>query len=144
MRALEALRLPALGPACWLVLRPHSGLCSESLETRQGVGTFFFVTDPEKVSIVNGGRKPKAVERMKPKTKPAPAPRKPEPATPGAIREAIEALTREDTERIEQSALNRINRIWRAANGRSHDDLMQEALIRILDGKRRWYNDKTS
>lgn len=84
------------------------------------------------------------MERMKIKQKPSPAPRKPEPATPGEIRQAIEALTREDTERIEQSALNRINRIWQAANGRSHDDLIQEALVRILDGKRHWYKGNTS
>src|SRR5882762_115745 len=81
---------------------------------------------------------------MKSKTKLSPVPRKPESATPGEIREAIEALAREDTERIGQSALNRINRIWRAANGRSHDDLIQEALIRILDGKRHWYKNNTS
>jgi RNA polymerase sigma factor (sigma-70 family) len=80
---------------------------------------------------------------MKPKTK-SPAPRKPEPATPDEIREAINALTHEDTERIEQSAFNRIDRIRRAANGRSHDDLIEEAFIRILDGKRHWYKDNTS
>jgi DNA-directed RNA polymerase specialized sigma24 family protein len=77
--------------------------------------------------------------KVKP-TPPAPA-RKSQPATRGEIDEAIKALMPEDTERIEQSALNRIYRIWRAANGRSHDDLIQEAFIRMLDGTRHWYKD---
>jgi hypothetical protein len=80
-------------------------------------------------------------ERMKGKpTPPAPA-RKPQPATRGEIEQAIEALTVEDTERIEQSALNRIYCIRRSANGRFHDDLIQEAFTRILDGTRHWYKD---
>lgn len=71
-------------------------------------------------------------------TLPPPA-RKSQPATSGEIDEAIKALTQEDTERLEQAALNRINRIRRAANGRSHEDLIQEAFTRILDGTRHWY-----
>lgn len=68
--------------------------------------------------------------------------RRPQPATRGEIDQAIEALTAEDTERIEQSAQNRIYTIGRAAaNRRSHDDLIQEALTRILDGTRHWYKD---
>jgi len=81
---------------------------------------------------------------MKPKPTPAPAPRKSEPATPGEIDQAIKALTREDTERIEQSAKNRIYRIGLAANGRDHEALIQEAFIRILDRKRHWYKDRVS
>jgi RNA polymerase sigma factor (sigma-70 family) len=79
-----------------------------------------------------------AVERMKSKTKASPAPPKPEPATPGDIERALKDLRLEDTERIRQFAVNRIHRIWHAANGRSHDDLMQEALLRLLDGRRHW------
>jgi DNA-directed RNA polymerase specialized sigma24 family protein len=80
--------------------------------------------------------------KVKP-TPPAPA-RKSQPASRGEIDEAIEALTQADTERIEQSALNRIYRIRRAANGRSHGDLIQEAFTRILDGTRQWYKDRVS
>src|SRR5580704_7492227 len=69
------------------------------------------------------------------------AARKPQPATRGEIDQAIEALTPADTERIDQSARNRIYAIGRAANGRSHDDLTQEAFARILDGTRHWYKD---
>jgi len=70
------------------------------------------------------------------------AARKPQPATRGEIDHAIEALTPEDTERIDQSARNRIYAIGRAAaSRRSHDDLIQEAFTRILDGTRHWYKD---
>lgn len=78
--------------------------------------------------------------KVKPE-RPSTAPQ-PQPATRGDIDQAIEALTPEDTERIEQTALNRIYRIRRAANGRSHYDLIQEALTRILDGTRQWYKDR--
>jgi transposase len=35
-----------------------------------------------------------------------------------------------------------IHRIWRAANGRSEKDLMQEALIRLIDERRHWDKKK--
>jgi hypothetical protein len=79
---------------------------------------------------------------MKTKPKPSPAPRKPEPATPGEIKQAIEALTLEDSERIEQSARNRIYRIGPAANRRDAKELIGEAFMRILDGKRHWDKDR--
>jgi DNA-directed RNA polymerase specialized sigma24 family protein len=80
------------------------------------------------------------------KTKPKSSPSTPEsqPATPGEIKQAIEALTQEDTERIEQTAVNRIYRIGRAANGRDSEELIQEAFTRILDGTRHWYKDRIS
>lgn len=59
-------------------------------------------------------------------------------ATPADIEQAIKALTLEDSERIRQYAANRVQRVGRAANGRSHEDLMQEALFRLLDGRRHW------
>ena len=80
--------------------------------------------------------------KVKP-TPPHPA-RKAQPATRGEIDEAIKALRHEDTERIEQIALNRIYRVRRAANGRSDKDLIQEAFTRILDGTRQWYKDRVS
>jgi len=79
---------------------------------------------------------------MKVRPKPPCAAPQPQPAARGEIDQAIEALTEADTERIEQTALNRIYRIGRAANGRSHDDLIQEALTRILDGTRQWHKDR--
>jgi DNA-directed RNA polymerase specialized sigma24 family protein len=79
------------------------------------------------------------------KVKPTPSPaRSFQPATRGEIHEAIKALTLEDTERIEQSALNRIHRIFRAANGRCHSDLIQEAFTRVLDGTRLWDRERVS
>lgn len=81
---------------------------------------------------------------MKGKPTPLQPSPKSQPATKAEIDQAIEALTDEDTERIEQTALNRINRIWRAANGRSHEDLIQEAFTRILDGTRQWCKGRVS
>jgi hypothetical protein len=78
---------------------------------------------------------------MKPKPTPPLPPRKSQPATRDEIDEAINALTPEETERIERVALNRIARIRRAANRRSHEDLIQEASTRILDGTRHWRKD---
>ena len=60
-------------------------------------------------------------------------------ATQDEIIQAIEALTPEDTERLEQVAKNRIVRIGRrAANLRTEKDLFQEAVKRILEGQRKW------
>lgn len=80
---------------------------------------------------------------MKTKTKASPGPPKPEPASQADIRDAIDALTREETERIRQSAQNRIYWIGPlAANGRNAGDLVGEAFDRVLDGTRRWYKDR--
>ena len=81
---------------------------------------------------------------MRGKATPSSPVREPQPATSADIDQAIKALTDEDNERIEQSALNRIARIRGAANGRSHEDLIQEAFIRILDGTRHWYKEHVS
>lgn len=79
------------------------------------------------------------LEPMKSKKKASPGLPKPALATPADIRQAIDSLTREDTERIRQTAENRIYRIGaRAANGRDADDLIVEALERVLDGTRHW------
>lgn len=80
---------------------------------------------------------------MKTKMKASPAPPKPEPARLDDIRHAVEALTREDTERIRQSAQNRIYWIGpHAGNGRCAEELVNEAYERILDGRRRWYKER--
>jgi DNA-directed RNA polymerase specialized sigma24 family protein len=79
------------------------------------------------------------VKPIKTKTKASPAPPKPEPATSTDIRQAFEALTTEESERIWQNARNRIYWVGpRAANGRNADDLIGEAFERILDGRREW------
>jgi DNA-directed RNA polymerase specialized sigma24 family protein len=72
------------------------------------------------------------------KTMTSPAPPKPEPATLADIEQALKILRLEDSERIRQYAANRIQLIRHAANGRSERDLMQESLIRLVDGRRRW------
>lgn len=106
---------------------------------------FFVVTQTPNLSIIQWRRRKRTPEeRMKGKTTSLKSAPKPQPATKAEINQAIEALTHEDTERIEQTALNRINRIGRAANRRSHKDLIQEAFIRILDGTRQWYKDRVS
>src|SRR6185312_2135176 len=61
-------------------------------------------------------------------------------ATHAEIIQAMESLTNEDSERLEQVALNRIIRIGRrAAKGRTHEDLLQEAMTRTLESQRQWY-----
>jgi DNA-directed RNA polymerase specialized sigma24 family protein len=83
------------------------------------------------------------LEPMKTKPKASPASPQPATATPADIRQAIEALTREDTERIRQTAQNRIYKIGaRAANGRDADDLIGEAFERVLGETRHWYKER--
>lgn len=61
-------------------------------------------------------------------------------ATQAEIVAAMESITDQDSERLEQVAVNRIIRIGRkAANGRDHEDLIQEAMERTLAGQRVWY-----
>jgi DNA-directed RNA polymerase specialized sigma24 family protein len=85
------------------------------------------------------------VERIKTKTKASPTPSKSAPATTADIKQAIEALTREDTERIRQSAQNRMYSVGaRAANGRDANDLIEEAFERVLDGTRHWYKERVA
>ncbi len=75
-------------------------------------------------------------------TRPA---RESQPATQGEIKQAIEELTLEDTERIEQTAENRIYRIGRAtANRREAKELINEAVERLFDGRRKWDKDRIS
>lgn len=72
----------------------------------------------------------------------APTAPAPKAATQAEIIQAIEALTPEDTERLEQVAKNRIIRIGRrAANLRTENDLFQEAMKRIVEGQRQWCPD---
>jgi DNA-directed RNA polymerase specialized sigma24 family protein len=62
------------------------------------------------------------------------------PATSDEISRAIDALGEDALLRLKLFAQNRIYVIGpRAANGRSADDLLQEAVLRLLEGKRTWY-----
>jgi hypothetical protein len=63
------------------------------------------------------------------------------PATTEEILQAIDALSDADSERLEQYAINRIHRIGRAASGRSHEDLLHDAVVRLITGPRHWYPD---
>lgn len=75
----------------------------------------------------------------KPKVVKAEAPKR--PATSDEVLRAIDSLSDADNERIEQYAINRIHRIGRAAAGRDHQDLMQDAVLRLINGPRHWYPD---
>lgn len=60
-------------------------------------------------------------------------------ATAHQISREIEVLAEYDYVRLKVYAQNRIFRIGpHAANGRTGDDLLQEAVIRLLDGTRHW------
>jgi len=84
-----------------------------------------------------------ALEPVKTNPKASPGSPKPAPATPADIRQAIEVLTPEDTERIRQTAQNRIYQIGApAANGRDADDLIEEAFERVLGETRHWYKER--
>ena len=73
------------------------------------------------------------------KAPPRPPPRQ---ATVEDISGEIQALVKHDLVRLEEYAQNRISAIGPyAANGRDHDDLLQEAVRRLLDGRRHWYPD---
>jgi hypothetical protein len=63
------------------------------------------------------------------------------PATPEEILRAVDALSDADNERLDQYAINRIHRIGRAASGRTHEDLLHDAVVRLMDGPRHWYPD---
>lgn len=66
-------------------------------------------------------------------------------ATQAEIIAAMESITDADSERLEQVAINRIIRIGRkAANGRSHKDLLQEAMERTLERRRIWYPEQVA
>jgi hypothetical protein len=68
---------------------------------------------------------------------------RPMTATAEDISRAIDALPSHEFVRLKDYAENRIFRITpRAANGRTDDDLLQEAVIRLFDGTRHWDADK--
>jgi len=60
-------------------------------------------------------------------------------ATSQQISREINVLAQHESVRLMAFAQNRISRIGpRAANGRTADDLLHEAVIRLLDGTRNW------
>jgi hypothetical protein len=76
----------------------------------------------------------------KPKVVKAEAPKR--AATSDEVLRAINALSEAESERIEQFAINRIHRIGRAAAGRDHEDLLQDAVTSLINGPRHWYPDE--
>lgn len=62
-------------------------------------------------------------------------------ATCDEVLRAIDALSDAENERIEQFAINRIHRVGRAAAGRDHEDLLQDAVTSLINGTRHWYPD---
>jgi len=76
---------------------------------------------------------------------PTPKARSERIATQAEINQAIDALSDVEAERLEEYAKNRIIRIGRrAANGRAYEDLLQEAMQRVLDGRRHWYPENVT
>ena len=63
-------------------------------------------------------------------------------ATVQEIREAIEALTPGELLRLEKYARWRIRGLGRKAAGRSHEDLLGEAMTATLAGERRWNRER--
>src|SRR5260370_25708662 len=59
-------------------------------------------------------------------------------ATPDEVRSAVEALTKPQLAKLSLYARARIAALWRRAEGRDQDDLLQEALAATLCGKRHW------
>lgn len=58
------------------------------------------------------------------------------------IRAAIEALTQADLLRLEGFAAWRVRGLGQRANGRTHEDLFNEAIRATLDGTRSWNKSK--
>ncbi len=63
-------------------------------------------------------------------------------ATVDQIRAAIGSLTQADSERLDEFARNRVRRLGPKAAGVTHRELLNEAIIAVLDGTRRWNPDK--
>ena len=64
-------------------------------------------------------------------------------ATPEEIASAIELLTDVQSERVEQYAHAKVRGLGRRAQGKSGQDLMQEAMMLTLSGDRRWNKSVT-
>ena len=66
-------------------------------------------------------------------------------ASRAEIDQALQALTTADYVRLDETAENRLARIGRcASHSRSANELVQEAVIRLLDGTRRWFPSKVT
>ena len=63
-------------------------------------------------------------------------------AIPADIASAIKVLTPADWARLNRYATYRIRTIGPKAEGRTGDDLLQTALVDLLEGTRRWNKDK--
>ena len=59
-------------------------------------------------------------------------------ATDAEVREAIGSLTDADLARLGSFAWWRVQAIGKAARGNKREDLLQEAIVRTLDGRRTW------
>jgi DNA-directed RNA polymerase specialized sigma24 family protein len=59
-------------------------------------------------------------------------------ATNAEVREAIGSLTDAELTRLGRYAWWRVQAIGKGARGNKHEDLLQEAIVRTLDGRRTW------
>ena len=65
----------------------------------------------------------------------------PRPATQGEIEEAIQALTPAQLVRLEKIAWFRHRALGRRGAGRNAGDLFSDAIIAVLEGRRKWVKD---
>lgn len=63
-------------------------------------------------------------------------------ATPGEVEQALSALTTEQMARLQKTARVRGAALAKTAPDRASEDLLQEALLRALDGRRSWPKNK--
>ena len=65
-------------------------------------------------------------------------------ASPAEVRAAIEALTEADLLRLEGYAAWRIQGLGRKASGRTHEDLLNDAIHATLEGVRNWNKESVN
>lgn len=65
-------------------------------------------------------------------------PRRERVASLGEVRDAIEALSKADLLRLERYSIWRMRGLGNFIDGRSHEDLLYEAIRLVLEGRRQW------
>jgi hypothetical protein len=63
-------------------------------------------------------------------------------ATPDGIRCAIEALSQADSQRLDKFAKNRMRKLGSLTQGMTEGELLNSAVLSLLDGTRRWNPEK--
>jgi hypothetical protein len=63
-------------------------------------------------------------------------------ATPDDIRRAIKALSQADSQRLDKFAKNRLRKLGSLTQGMTEGELLNSAVLSLLDGTRRWNPEK--